>query len=109
MGIGPLFSLLDANNPATLDDLWDTLIVTAPDLATKLGYGEIFELNHVSPNIIGARANGTSTPLMSITINASDPQPTFHWEIPDGYSTNAAVPGPPLLNRFWNSPQKVGA
>ena len=83
MGMNGLFTLLDTSNPLTLDELWDALMASAPNLATKFQYAEIFELNHVSPLMEGAKPLGSSVPLSkSITVRTVEPSPVFQWTIP---------------------------
>lgn len=83
MGISDLYTFLDTHNPLTLDELWDSLMSTAPNLATKLQYAEIFELNHVSPNIVGAQIIGSAAPATkSLSVTKTGPSPKFTWKIP---------------------------
>lgn len=83
MGVGPLFELLQTSKPLTLDELWDALMSNAPDLATKLKYGEIFELNGVSPTVLGGVASlSSSPPTKSLTVKKADAAPTLVWSVP---------------------------
>lgn len=81
-------------------ELWDALMANAPDLATQLKYGNIFELNHVSPVMQGAKPLGSSgSASTSITAGKLDPAPVFEWTIPLGYGGTPPTT-PQLLNRF---------
>jgi hypothetical protein len=96
MGVGPLFELLQTSKPLTLDQLWDALMSNAPDLATKLKYGEIFELNGVSPTILGGVASlSISPPTKTLTVMKADPAPTLVWSVPVAHDGTT-----PLLKKF---------
>jgi hypothetical protein len=96
MGVYDLYAFLDIHNPLTLDELWDALISTAPNLDAKLRYADIFQLNHVSPQIEGARMIGSPNAFTTnLTVAKSDLSPVFSWKIPLD-SDNSGQ----LLNRF---------
>ncbi|MEZ6035572.1 MAG: choice-of-anchor D domain-containing protein [Planctomycetaceae bacterium] len=96
MGIDTLFTFLKTHDPYSLSDLWNSLIDTASDLSTKFKYAEIFELNHISPVMVGTQAVGSSgASSKSLIIMKNDPAPVFFWDVPLGHDFSTQ-----LLHRF---------